>query len=75
MATVKGKEYIAVYSVSEKHAQSTFSFMQLTWHAKKCPLILTITWSFSSGVWSRGTTTSAQVKFCSSFTCTHTDQN
>lgn len=27
-----------------------------------------MTWSFSSGVWSRGTTTSAQDMFCSSFT-------
>lgn len=39
-----------------------------TWLAKKCPIILTITSSFSSGVWSRGTMTSALVKFCSSFT-------
>lgn len=31
-------------------------------------MILTITSSFSSGVWSRGTITSALVKFCSSFT-------
>lgn len=31
-------------------------------------MILTMTWSFSSGVWSLGTTTSAAVKFCSSFT-------
>lgn len=41
----------------------------LTWLAKKCPMILTMTSSFSSGVWSRGTMTSALVKFCSSFTC------
>lgn len=40
----------------------------LTWLAKKCPMILTMTSSFSSGVWSRGTMTSALVKFCSSFT-------
>lgn len=31
-------------------------------------MILTMTSSFSSGVWSRGTMTSALVKFCSSFT-------
>jgi len=41
---------------------------KLTWLAKKCPMILTMTSSFSSGVWSRGTMTSALVKFCSSFT-------
>lgn len=28
-----------------------------------------MTWSFSSGVWSRGTTTSAQERFWSSLTC------
>ena len=32
-------------------------------------MILTMTWSFSSGVCSLGTTTSAAVGFCSSFTC------
>lgn len=39
-----------------------------TWLAKKCPQIFTTTSFFSSGVWSRGTMTSALVRLCSSFT-------
>lgn len=46
-----------------------------TWLAKKCPLIFTKTSSFSSGVWSRGTMTSALVRFWSSFTWDENNKN
>lgn len=52
--------------VTKTITSATFLFG--TWLAKKCPLIFTKTSSFSSGVWSRGTMTSALVRFWSSFT-------
>lgn len=54
----------------------TLVFVQtmLTWHAKKWPLILTTTSSFSSGVWSLGTTTSAQDMFWRSVTCSQSPE-
>lgn len=68
---VKGQQTrLCLCNSNLKHLNNNIVYcMKLTWHAKKCPLILTITWSFSSGVWSLGTTTSAHVRFWSSFTC------
>lgn len=59
-----------LYSITQIRVHNCMCshFFKRTWLAKKCPLIFTKTSSFSSGVWSRGTMTSALVRFWSSFT-------